>query len=134
MWVNLYTYCTVFSHLIHNFQVCYTVVSGFLSFLTCQGGSVLFPLLFILYTSNLFKLVVNRLFAYAVDFTILAAVCKPVDRPAVAASLRRPYQWKIYFFIICFYAIMHRTTIVQNKIISIIYSCLFYVQLFIGLV
>ena len=29
------------------------------------------------------------------------------------------------FFIICFYAIMHRTTIVPNKSISIICSCLF---------
>ena len=32
---------------------------------------------------------------------------------------------KYLFFIRCFYAIMHRTTIVQNKIISIICSCLF---------
>ena len=32
---------------------------------------------------------------------------------------------EINFFIICFYAIMHRTTIVQNKIISIICSCFF---------
>ena len=48
-------------------------------------------------------------------------------------SLRGPHRWKILFFIICFYAIMHRT-IVQNKIITII-SCLFFVQLvFIGLV
>ena len=39
------------------------------------------------------------------------------------------------FFIISFYAIMHRTTIVQNKIISSICSCLFFVQLiFISLV
>ena len=38
------------------------------------------------------------------------------------------------FFIICFYAIMHRT-IVQNKIILIICSALFFLQLiFIGLV
>ena len=39
-----------------------------------------------------------------------------------------------YFIIICFYAIMHRT-IVQNKIITIICSCLFFGWLiFIGLV
>ena len=30
---------------------------------------------------------------------------------------------KYIFFIIRFYAIMHRTTIVQNKIISIIWFC-----------
>ena len=30
------------------------------------------------------------------------------------------------FFIICFYAIIHRTTIVQNKILRIIFSCLFF--------
>ena len=40
-------------------------------------------------------------------------------------SLRAPY-WPI-FLIICFYAIVHRRTIVQNKIISII--CSFFVQL-----
>ena len=31
-----------------------------------------------------------------------------------------------FFFIRCFYAIMHRTTIVQNKILSIISSCFFF--------
>ena len=40
--------------------------------------------------------------------------------------LRGPYRPKIIFFIICFYAIMHRTTIAQNKIMSIICSCLFF--------
>ena len=48
---------------------------------------VLGPLLCILYKSEMFKLVENRLFAYADDSTLLAVVCKPVDRPAVAASL-----------------------------------------------
>ena len=52
-------------------------------------GSVLSPLLFILYTSELFELVENRLYAYAEDSTLLAVVCKPADRPAVAASLNR---------------------------------------------
>ena len=40
--------------------------------------------------------------------------------------LRGLYQRKIIFFIIYFYAIMHRTTIVQNKIISSICSCLLF--------
>ena len=46
-------------------------------------------LLFILYTSKLFELVENRLYAYADDSTLLAVVPKPQDRPAVAASLNR---------------------------------------------
>ena len=52
-------------------------------------GSVLGPLLFILYTSEMFELVENRLFAYADDSTLLAVVRKPADRPAVRASLNR---------------------------------------------
>ena len=50
-------------------------------------GSVLGPLLFILYTSEMFELVEYRLYAYADDSTLLAVVRKPADRPAIAASL-----------------------------------------------
>ena len=67
------------------------IISGVLQ------GSVLGPLLFILYTSKMFELVENRLFAYADDFTLLAVVRKPADRPAVAASpnmdLARIQEW-----------------------------------------
>ena len=52
-------------------------------------GSVLGLLLFMIYTSKLFELVENRLFAYEDDSTLLAVVHKPADRPAVAASLNR---------------------------------------------
>ena len=52
-------------------------------------GSVLGPLLFILYTSEMFEQVENRQFAYAVDSRLLAVVRKPADRPAVAASINR---------------------------------------------
>ena len=52
-------------------------------------GSVLGPLLFILYTSYMFEVVENNLYACADDSTVLAAVRKPADRPAVAASLNR---------------------------------------------
>ena len=52
-------------------------------------GSVLGPLLFIIYTSEMFELVENRLFAYADDSTLLAVIRKPVDRLAVAASHNR---------------------------------------------
>ena len=47
------------------------------------------PLLFIIYTSEMFEMVENRLFAYADDSTLLAVVRKPADRPAVAASLNK---------------------------------------------
>ena len=52
-------------------------------------GSMLGPLLFIRYTSEMFELVENRLYAYADDSTLLEVVCKRADRPAVAASLNR---------------------------------------------
>ena len=48
-------------------------------------GSLLGPLLFILYTSVMFELVENRLFANVDDSTLLAVVPKPADR-AVRAS------------------------------------------------
>ena len=43
----------------------------------------------IIYSSKMFKLVENRLFAYVDDSTLLAVIRKPADRPAVAASLSR---------------------------------------------
>ena len=52
-------------------------------------GSVLGLLLFILYTSEMFELVENRLYAYDANFTLLAVVPNRADRPAVAASLNR---------------------------------------------
>ena len=54
-------------------------------------GSVLGPLLFILYTSKMFELVENRPFSNADDSTLLAVVRTSADRPAVAASLNRDY-------------------------------------------
>ena len=51
--------------------------------------SVLGPLLFILYTSEMFELVENRLYVYADDSKLLAVVRKPADRPAAGASLNR---------------------------------------------
>ena len=50
-------------------------------------GSVLGPLLFIIYTSEMFELLENRLYAYAHDSTLLTVVPKPAYRPAVTASL-----------------------------------------------
>ena len=50
-------------------------------------GSVLGPFLFILYTSETFDLVENRLFAYADDSTLLAVIRRPSDWPTVTASV-----------------------------------------------
>ena len=47
------------------------------------------PLLFIIYTTEMFELVENRLFVYADHSKLLAVVRKPADRPAVASSLNR---------------------------------------------
>ena len=53
-------------------------------------GRALGPLLFILYTREIFELrEQNSLYANADDSTLLAVVHKPADRPAVAASLNR---------------------------------------------
>ena len=52
-------------------------------------GSELGPLLFILFISDTFELVENKLYANADDSTLLAVVRKSVDRPTVAATLNR---------------------------------------------
>ena len=50
-------------------------------------GSVLGPLLFILYTADMFSVVDNKLYNYADDSTLVAAVRSPADRVSVADSL-----------------------------------------------
>ena len=52
-----------------------------------QQGSVLGPLLFILYTLGLFSILENKLIGYADDFTLMAVVPSPGVRVAVAESL-----------------------------------------------
>ena len=52
-------------------------------------GSVLGPLLFFLYTSELFSILENRLIRYADDSTLTAVVPSPGVRDAVAESLFR---------------------------------------------
>ena len=51
-------------------------------------GSVLGPLLFLLYTSELFSILENKLIGYADNATLLAAVPSPYVRVAVAESLK----------------------------------------------
>ena len=62
-------------------------VSESRSFQACdrEGYWVLFCLSY--YTSEMFELVENILYAYADDFTLLAIILKPADRPATQASL-----------------------------------------------
>ena len=50
-------------------------------------GSVLGPLLFILYTSELFSIVENKLIGYVDDSTLIAVVPSPGLRVAVTESL-----------------------------------------------
>ena len=52
-------------------------------------GSVLGPLLFLLYTSELFSILENKLIGYADDPTLMAVVPSPGVRVAVAESLIR---------------------------------------------
>ena len=59
------------------------VVSGVLQ------GSALGPLLYLLYTSELFSILENKLIGYADDSTLMAVVPSPGVRVAVAESLIR---------------------------------------------
>ena len=52
-------------------------------------GSVLSPLLYLLYTSKLFSASENKLIGYADDSTLIAVVPSPGLRVAVAESLSR---------------------------------------------
>ena len=53
-----------------------------------QGG-VLGPLLFLLYTSELFSILVNKLIGYADDSTLIAVLPSPSVTVTVAESLSR---------------------------------------------
>ena len=52
-------------------------------------GSVLGPLLFLLYTSELFSILENKLIGYAADSTLKAVVPSPGVKIAVSKSLIR---------------------------------------------
>ena len=52
-------------------------------------GSVLGPLLFILYTADMWHNLENQLIAYADDATLYASINSPIDRVPVADSLNR---------------------------------------------
>ena len=52
-------------------------------------GSVLVPLLFLLYNSELFSIVENKLIGYAVDSTLMSVVPSPGVRVTVAEFLIR---------------------------------------------
>ena len=70
----------------------YVLVDGYRSKLVnvvsgVPQGSVLGPLLFLLYTSELFSILENKLIGYADDSTLIAVVPSPGVRVAVAESL-----------------------------------------------
>ena len=72
----------------------YVLVDGFRSKLVnvvsgVPQGSVLGPLLFLLYTSKLFSILENKLIGYADDSTLIAVVPSPGVRVTVAESLNR---------------------------------------------
>ena len=77
-----YSRMLVVSRHIHQLPTGYSRVRTGIPHVTVLG-----PLQFILYTSEMFELVDNRLYAYADDSTLLVVVAKPADIPAVAASL-----------------------------------------------
>ena len=52
-------------------------------------GSVLGPLLFLLYTSEIFSILENKLIGHSDDSTLIAVVPSPGFRVAVAESLVR---------------------------------------------
>ena len=65
------------------------LVSGSQLFQACHRVVLLVLFSFSLYTSEMFKLVENRLMNPEDDSTQLAVVRKQADRPVVAASLNR---------------------------------------------
>ena len=56
-------------------------------------GSVLGPLLFLLYISELFSILENKFIGYADDSTLMAVVPSPGARVTVAESLNRVNAW-----------------------------------------
>ena len=54
-------------------------------------GSVLGPLLFLLYTSELFSILENKLIGYADNSTLISVVSSPGVRVTVAESLIRDH-------------------------------------------
>ena len=57
--------------------------------MSCQECNVLGPLLLLLYTSELFSILENKLISYADDSTLIAVVPSPGVRVAVAQPLSR---------------------------------------------
>ena len=82
---------SVLTHFLSN-QSQYVLVDGCHSKLVnvvsgVPQGSVFGPLLFILYTSELFSILENKLIGYADDSTLIAVVRSPGVRVTVAESL-----------------------------------------------
>ena len=63
--------------------------SKLVNFVSVQQGSVLGPLLFLLYASKLFSILDNKLISYADNSTLMAVVPSPGVKVRVAESLIR---------------------------------------------
>ena len=72
---------------------CYQWVDTCSSVLKYLKGVYLGPLLIIIYTSEVFDLLKNKMFAYADESTILVVFSKHADRPIVTAILKRDLIW-----------------------------------------
>ena len=60
-----------------------------------QQGSVLGSLLFLLYTSELFSILENKLIGYGDDSTLMAVVSSPGVRVTVVESVIRDLGWLV---------------------------------------
>ena len=58
-------------------------------------GSALDPLLFLLYTSEIFSILENKLIGYADDSTFMAVVPSPCVWVTVVKSLIRDFGWLV---------------------------------------
>ena len=87
------SFCTIIDRLSTSLQQ-YVLVDGCRSELVnivsgVPQGSILGLLLFLLYTSELFSILENKLIGYADDSTFMAVVTSPGARVTVAESLNR---------------------------------------------
>ena len=82
---------SVISQVLSGRRLCVSVDGGLSSFVDVVSGvtqgSVLDPLLFILYTADLFSIVDNLLVGYADDATLISVAQRPANRVSLCQSL-----------------------------------------------
>jgi hypothetical protein len=81
---------SIIEQFLHGRRQCVVVDGSYSEFVDVVSGvtqgSVLDPLLFLVYTADLFLVVKNHLVNYADDSTLFAVVGRTADRPYVTAS------------------------------------------------